>query len=421
MKPKIFLPLLSLAISAICFGQVPAEPTSRSDEVAKSIYDRIAKEVSIRSGNPNDPEAIGRNPMRVVFLVDTSQATDKDYFPPFVAKVAAGVLRRIGGAQLAAKMSDDALDDVWFYPYQLDLIQDAEHVVTGQRLKKGGGTVQKIVDAIPAKRLPIPGEGNRGHDSSKSRRTLIDLLGRASAERETVIIQVTTMPANSDPDHPENHAKITGIDARSGLLEGTDYMVYQDDGRYYQTDSPGGGVSAADVHVWLYGPAKFEVPPPSADQTTTTGSTTGGTTGTTGGGEQPKPINPVVFVILVPIGAAVGYLAYRFFAKFEVSLGDERRKVGTTSPIAIVTVGHKGGNQTVQISAQKLGQLSKGVIVGQISVPFFAGGPRIKGDGGHQLYVNSAQVTELQLGRKESQVAFGKGDLRSDLVKVAKK
>ncbi|HSI74153.1 MAG TPA: hypothetical protein VK934_13330 [Fimbriimonas sp.] len=409
MKPFITLLLLIFAVAGVCQSADPTAPTSRSNEVAQSVYDRIAREVSARSSNPDDASVIGRNPMRIVFLIDTSQATEKDFYPPFVGKVVAGVLRRIGKAQMDAKVPDDALVDVWFYPYQLDLIRDPAHVLKGERLKRGGGIVQKVFAAVPKARVSVPGEGKRGHDSSKARRSLVEELGPASGARETLIVQITTMPTNSDPDRPENHARIKGIDARSGLLEDTDYVAYSDEGRYYQTDAPGGGVSPSDIHVWLYGPSRFDVPAVVTAQPVRR---------PTPPVAQP-PSDYTLLIILLILAIPLIYVVYRLLLKFPVMLGDQVQRMGVLKPLSIVTAGHKGGEGYIQIPPERLGQLGKAQKVGEIKVPFLFGGPRVNGAGGHSLHRSKAPAADLPLVKKPVEVEFVKGENRSELVKLS--
>lgn len=408
MKSALILALVALVSSS--FAQGGSGPTSRADATVQAVYDRLAREVAERSGNAHDLEAVGRNPMRIVFLVDSSQASEKDYYNEFVRKVASGLLRKIGMAQSAARVSDDARDDVWLFPYQMDLIREA--AVKSKRLKSGEGTVQAIMSGVPNARIPQAGETNRGHDSSRARRSLMAELGPAFGPRETVIVQVTPTSANADPDHPDNDQRIKNLDARTGLLDGVDYVVYRDDGRYFQTDAPGRGIAPSDVYIWLYGPARFEVPPKSVAPILHP-SPTDGTPA------HPAPIG--LYLGLAALAVVAAYLAYRLTLKIPVRLGNEVRKVGPMGTVKIMTAGGKGGEDVLLIPDERRGNVGGAVKVGEINLPFFAGGPKVAGAGGYTLSVNNSPKSDIPLSSKPTLARFAKGDQSTTVIELSTK
>jgi hypothetical protein len=405
----LLLSLVATTLVAAAAAQSPSGPqdgTSRSDFAAQSVFDRLSKEVAKRSDHPDDPNAIGRASLRIAFLMDSSQNTAKDFLPVFEKKVVAGILRRIGIAQLNAKATDDHLDLISIYPYQLHLIQDPKWSLTDRPLKKGEGTVEAVIDHIPPQRVAVAGESELGHDSSGSRAALAKLLPQ-SGDRQDLIIQMSPTAINSDPKDPENNKKLVEQDARTGLLDGTGYVAYDDDGRYYQTDAPGQGVSASDVHIWVYGPESFKLanaPAPAA------GAPAGGAPPTSADSAGP-PIPLIIFGLLVVAG--VIYVVYRFTLTVPVEMDGEIGKTSFTRPLAILVAGGKGGQNALQIPPQRKGNVGEGLKVGEITMPLLFGGPKISGAGGHTMYVLNSSTHELPLSRKVSNVAFGKGDART--------
>ncbi|CAN5717828.1 hypothetical protein BH11ARM2_BH11ARM2_26770 [soil metagenome] len=403
---------LLLTLAGAALAQDPA-PTSRSDAAVKSVADRIRREVAERSGTPDDAEAAARNPLHLVFLLDTSQAGTKDDYGEFARKFIAGLLREFGGGQKRAGVSDDALDDVSFYPYQMDLITDDAHTLRTKRLKAGEGTVQAVQSLVPNVRIPIPGETDRGHDSTTARHTLLTQLGSSMGPRETVVVQITPQSQNADPDRPENDAKIKAIDARSGGLEDTDYVVYRDDGRYFQTDPPGKNVAPSDVYVWVYGPARFDVPPATPVAATPA---------------APKPVVPppkpfpILLVALgIPVLLVLGYVGWRLTVKYPVKIAGEVARVGTSAPLAIKTAGSaKGDERALLVPRERQGTLGPGLKVGEVTVPFLFGGPRVFGSGGYTLKSGGATPSvPLPLSAKPTSVVFAKGEAATEPIQIS--
>jgi hypothetical protein len=390
---------------------IPKDGTSRSDFAAQSVFDRIAKEVAKRSGHPEDLDSIGRASLRITFLMDSSQNTAKDFLPVFEKKLVSGILRRIGNAQLKASVSQDQLDLVSVYPYQLHLIQDPKWSLSDRVLKKGEGTVEAVIDHIPPQRVQVAGEGELGHDSSGARAALIKLLGpnANSGDRQNLIIQMTPTAVNSDPKDPENNKKLVEEDARAGLLDGTDFSVFDDDGRFYQTDAPGQGVSASDVHVWVYGPQNFKLVAAGTGSPAPQAGPVGQNANAPDSAGPPVPLIIVGVLVL----AAIGYVIYRFTLKVPVEMDGEIAKAGFSRPIAVIVAGGKIGENTLQISPQRKGNVGEGLKVGEITMPLLFGGPKISGAGGHTMYVLNSSTPELSLGQRVTNISFGKGEART--------
>ncbi|RYG48030.1 hypothetical protein EON79_05670 [bacterium] len=405
------VPLFLLLLATSAFAQTDEKRPSRSAAAIQSVANLIRNNVAGAS-NPKKAEVAAKNPMHVVFLVDTSQAGKDDYIE-FTAKFIDGVLKQLGGDQAEAKVADDGLHDVQFFPYQMDLIELPDRALTPARpLKKGAGTVQAIKDLLPHQRIPVPGEGMRGHLSAKARRTLIDKLGSSQGARETLIVQITPREIDSDPDHPENDIAVKRQSAYNALLAGTDYVAYNEGGSKWQTDPPGDNVPSTDVFVWVYGPSKFNLPAVAPVPVPTPIEIER---------EEPKKGLPIaLFAGLGVLALVVGYVIYRFVAKFPVKVGDERGWVTFSSPLAIKSAGGKGGGRAILIAKERQGGVGPDIKLGEVTVPLLFGGPRVFGSGGYTMKQNAATPpVALPLTKKPIAVAFTKPDGSTDLINIS--
>jgi hypothetical protein len=409
MKYILLLLLMVLSVAHAQDSGGSDAGTSKSDLAAQSIFDRLSREVASRSGTPQVDSAIGRAPLHITFLMDSSQNSAKDFLPVFEKKVVAGVLRRIGLAQAKAAIDPAQDDSVSVFPYQLRLIDDSAHILSDSVLQKGAGTVEKAIDKIPSQRIPVAGEGELGHDSSGARSEIISKLRSDGSDRQNIIIQMTPTSVNSDPSDPSLNAKMVRVDARAGALDGTGFVVYNDDGRYYQTDPPGQGVSASDVHVWIYGPSTIHLLPANSPQDLSNAAKPQA--------DQSAASAPIaLYAILAVAAVAVGYLVYRFMLKIPVEMDGEIAKAGFSRPVSIVVSGGKLGENCLQISPQLKGTVGDGLKVGQITVPLLFGGPRVSGGGGHTMFVSNSAAPEISLTRKARPLAFGKGSARTEAI-----
>ncbi len=337
MKPIAVLLFLASTLS-FCWAQDGGTSTltSRSEEAAKVVYKRMSEEVANRSGTSPEADPMGQMHLKIYFLQDTSQASARADYVDFVRTFSRRLLHLIGVAQSKAQLSSARRDLISYYPYQMHLITLKNRFISGAPLipkALGGTTIEQIARTIPNQRIPVAGETSLGHDSSGARRELLD---RLHSDPKTLIIQITPSTLNQDPDHPANDAKIVKINSRTGLMDGTEFVPYDEADIPFQTDQ--GGLSDSqrptDVHIWLYGPTGFDL------SSTSTGTSSGGTdtAGRNGGasGVTVQTSSPLLIIFLGVIGIALCGLLYRFLLlKITVEVGNQRRRISgsSTTPI----------------------------------------------------------------------------------------
>ena len=353
---------IMLVLTDACMGQGPG--LTRSQTVADTIYSRICKAIAQRSGNADDLNSIARNQTHFVFLIDTSQAHDKEAFTESAKKFCIRFVQKIGQDQDRLQVPRELRSQVSLYPYQLSLITDPAHILERGLVFKGGGVIQKLSAAIPSDRVPMPGERLRGHDSSGSRYTLFQRLSAVSGPIETVIIQITNTSINQDPDHPGNDRKIRAIDARTGLMEGQRWIPYDEAGGVFSSDDPGAGIAPYDLFIWTYGPESFNVPPPLSKRI--------GNVSRHVPIKTPSEPNFGFWVASLLAAGIVGYCWTYFRHQYQVELDGGAAYARRGGTVELVTSGSgKAGQHVLTLPPSLAGNANAGEVIGKVEIPWF--------------------------------------------------
>jgi hypothetical protein len=413
---KLFVPLLTLLLSISVFSQDAGTngTKSTSNEAAVTIYKRLAKEVAMRSGRPDDLTTLARTPIRIVFLQDISRSSAQADYVDFTRNFCSRFLTQLGKAQSQARIApvDRAL--ISYFPYQHDLYKKS-HVIRDMQLRPGAGVVDLVASTIPNQTIKVPGKSSLGHNSSGSRRQLIELISNTP---NLVIVQITPSTLNEDPDNPSNERKIKRVDARTGELDFSNIVPYGDIDTPFQTESKPLGPSQ-DVHIWLYGPTRFEGNLLASDSKSGRSNQESAkanvpsqirrqsATRSTGGSAIPSAA--AIVLLIVGIGLAI----YRFLLKSAtIDLNGVRKQVSGTKPLKIGTEASSGGEQASsggnvwKLSPEQMGTLSPGLDLAEITLAGFFGEPQIKPIGGVLMKVPTTQKLSVLLDSKATSIVF---------------
>jgi len=411
---KLFVPLLTLLLSISVLSQDAGTngTKSTSNEAAVTIYKRLAKEVAMRSGRPDDLTTLARTPIRIVFLQDISRSSAQADYVDFARNFCSRFLTQLGKAQSQARIAPDERALISYFPYQHDLYKKS-HVIRDMQLRPGAGVVDLVASTIPNQTIKVQGKSSLGHNSSGSRRQLIELLSNTP---NLVIVQITPSTLNEDPDNPSNEGKIKRVDARTGELDFSNIVPYGDIDTPFQTESKPLGPSQ-DVHIWLYGPTRFEgnllasnysksgrnnresaVPSQSRRQSATR---------STGGSAIPS----AAAIVLLIVG--IGFVIYRFLLKSAtIDLNGVRKQVYGTKPLKIGTESSSGvaqassGGNVWKLSPEQMGTLPAGLDLAEIRLAGFFGEPQIKPIGGVLMKVANSQKLSVLLSSKATSIVF---------------
>ena len=363
---------------------------SKSEKAAKDVATQIAREFAVRSGTQKDPAALVRTPLNLVFLVDTSQFNTKEAYVEFTKSFILRFGKDFGFPQGRAKIALEQRHRLFFFPYQLKLVKDGPHVTRSESLTSDN--LSKLIAKMPGTSLAEPGYKGRGHDSSGARRELLDYINANPRNRQTVVIQMTAMGINQDPDNPENDQRIRAVNAREGLLKGTDFVAYSDSSPY-TTEAPGRGQRPFDVYIWTYGPVKFVAEP----------------------GEPPPPpplppsapnILPIILLGIAIIGAgAVAGLLLRTRYRFQIA-GSNTVFLTRGKAVKIETTSSKPGSDgALLVPAAKVSTAGPGNIVATIELGWFASTPVLRAKRPFTLVIDGRTVSEANL-KAETRVKF---------------
>lgn len=377
---------------------------SKSEKAAKDVATQIAREFANRSGTQKDPAALVRTPLNLVFLVDTSQFNTKEAYVAFTKSFILRFGKDFGFPQGRAKIPLEQRHRLFFFPYQLKLIKDGPHVTRSESLTSDN--LSKLIAKMPGTSLAEPGYKGRGHDSSGARRELLDYINANPKNRQTVVIQMTAMGINQDPDNPVNDQRIRAVNAREGLLDGTDFVVYSDSSPY-TTEAPGRGQRPFDVYIWTYGPVKFvpgsippSPPPPDPNPTN-------------GGNRPPEPqqkqspnVLPIILLGVGIIGAGAGAgLLLRTRYRFQIA-GSNTVFLTRGKAVKIETTSSKPGSDgALLVPAAKVSTAGPGNIVATIELGWFASAPVLRAKRPFTLVIDGRTVSEASL-KTETRVKF---------------
>lgn len=377
---------------------------SKSEKAAKDVATQIAREFANRSGTQKDPAALVRTPLNLVFLVDTSQFNTKEAYVAFTKSFILRFGKDFGFPQGRAKVPLEQRHRLFFFPYQLKLIKDGPHVTRSESLTSDN--LSKLIAKMPGTSLAEPGYKGRGHDSSGARRELLDYINANPKNRQTVVIQMTAMGINQDPDNPGNDQRIRAVNAREGLLDGTDFVAYSDSSPY-TTEAPGRGQRPFDVYIWTYGPVKFvpgriPPPPPPPDPNPTNG-----------GNLPPEPqqkqspnVLPIILLGIGIIGAGAGAgLLLRTRYRFQIA-GSNTVFLTRGKSVKIETTSSKpSADGALLVPAAKVSTAGPGNIVATIELGWFASTPVLRAKRPFTLVIDGRTVSEASL-KTETRVKF---------------
>ncbi len=396
---KIFFVLGILTLGFSGFGQSAGAPgaKSTSNEAALTIYKRLAKEIAVRTGKSDDLTVIARLPLRIVFLQDVSRSSAQADYVDFTRNFCSRFLTELGKAQGKLGIAPEKRVLVSYYPYQHHIYQRS-NVVKDVQLRPRAGVVDLIASTIPNQRISVRGESPLGHDSSGSRRQLIQLLGDTS---NVVIIQITPSTLNEDPDNPRNERIIKRFDARTGQLDSTNIVPFGDIDTPFQTESKLLG-NSQDVHIWLYGPERFN---PNGLLARGQDSGTQEVVPNDVGPKRRGSGFPTVFAFLLLL-LGIGVAIYRFLIKTStIDFDGVRRQVTSSKPLTIVTETGKQGNVLV-LPNQYKGTLQGGMVLAEISLTGFLGEPQIRATGGTTMLVNNSPKLSTLLTQRPINIIF---------------
>ncbi len=373
---------------------------SKSEKAAKDVATQIAREFASRSGTQKDPAALVRTPLNLVFLVDTSQFNTKEAYIAFTKSFILRFGKDFGFPQGNAGIPMEQRHRLFFFPYQLKLIKDGPHVTQSQYLTSDN--LSKLIAKMPGTSLAEPGYKGRGHDSSGARRELLDFINANPKNRQTVVIQMTAMGINQDPDNPGNDQRIRAINAREGLLNGTDFVAYSDSSPY-TTEAPGRGQRPFDVYIWTYGPVKFVAEPPIRPRTDPDPKP--------GGNRRPEPspspnVLPIILLGVAIIGAGAGAgLLLRTRYRFQIA-GSNTVFLTRGKTVKIETTSSKpGADGALLVPTAKVNTAGSGNIVATIELGWFASTPVLRAKRPFTLVIDGRTVSDAAL-KKETRVKF---------------
>ncbi len=239
--------------------------TSNANAAAADVVERIKVGIAARAGLSPEQDVLSSSSRHFILLLDTSQNSHNEVYGVFLRAFSEAFLNDLGIGQKkvnqelrvrGAKPVD--LHQVSVFTYQLDLENRKEYTSKLEPLTKQ--KVQEIAQKIPLETIKQGDYTGYGHDSSGARAKLIERLKNVkdALGREPIIIQVTSMTKNQDPDHPANDTDIRSVDAARGKLEGTAFTPLGPiSDKKYITDPGGDSGGASDVYVWLYGVDKY--------------------------------------------------------------------------------------------------------------------------------------------------------------------
>lgn len=283
---NLFLALILFIFASSSFGQKDPNDNgkhggrSRADFAALLTLERIQRGVASRTGFPKDSEILSSTGRHYILLIDTSQNSSNEVYATFLHAYTDSLLKNILLSKEKRRVKDGVQDLITILPYQLRIEDRPEFNTKAEIFDRP--TYRTFVEKIPMETIKQPDYTGRGHDASGARSELIRRLQKIKdpQKREPIIIQITSLPKNQDPDHPGNDAKIRQIDSQKGLLENTGITPLGPvESATYETDPAGPNRGASNVYVWLYGVGKykgsFQKPPvPPEDTKSSKGSLT---------------------------------------------------------------------------------------------------------------------------------------------------
>lgn len=381
---------------------------SKSEKAAKDVATQIAREFANRSGTQKDPAALVRTPLNLVFLVDTSQFNTKEAYVAFTKSFILRFGKDFGFPQGRAKIPLEQRHRLFFFPYQLKLVKDGPHVTRSESLTSDN--LSKLIAKMPGTSLAEPGYKGRGHDSSGARRELLDYINANPKNRQTVVIQMTAMGINQDPDNPENDQRIRAVNAREGLLEGTDFVAYSDSSPY-TTEAPGRGQRPFDVYIWTYGPVKFVAGANDEERERLEQERLERERRAREKAEQEKQkqspnVLPIILLGVGIIGAGAGAgLLLRTRYRFQIA-GSNTVFLTRGKTVKIETTSSKPGSDgALLVPAAKVSTAGPGNIVATIELGWFASTPVLRAKRPFTLVIDGRTVSEANL-KAETRVKF---------------
>ncbi|MEJ5169399.1 MAG: hypothetical protein WHU10_00265 [Fimbriimonadales bacterium] len=238
--------LLTVCAAATLASAALAQTTLRNDTV--QAEDTIRTWIATEFGRRGPEGKTSDDPLRharwhFVFLVNTTNFARRSAYAQFVQNTIQRFLTR------QAELSEgDPKDRFSVYTYQLSL-NDARPSLKDKALDGAAiETFRREFPSVPERGLQV------GHDNAGSRRALLQKLGDPDQDRPIVMIQFTDIAINEAPKNQPLDRRIRALNGQTGALDGLPWFPYETPGQPFSAFD---GKSTYDVHVWLYGPARF--------------------------------------------------------------------------------------------------------------------------------------------------------------------
>lgn len=307
MFRSTFILLLAALLPACLFAQTPDSAVSGAEWLKGAIRNNVTSRTDAITEPTREVN------WHYVFLVNATPVASQSAYAEFTRNMIVKFLdERL--AERQANRQDPSKDFVSFIPYQLDLYREGGQAITREPLSVD--TIKKLDEVFPKTPFrtradgttPFPRTG--GHDNVTTRRQIMLEIGDPNQAVPTILIQFTNIALNEDPGNPENDQAIRPLTGSSGLVEGTEFDIYEVPGQPFQAAVADSNGKPIVVHTWLYGPSTFSAAEKLA-----------ATPAPAEPAEPSEPFNPMPIIVGVSLLAA---LAIAFLVIKKVMSGAAR-------------------------------------------------------------------------------------------------